>query len=263
MNVNQVIHVNIHDISGKEVAPGVTERVLLRSDQTTPGGLSARHYILTQGELVFDEPNVEYQHYIIGGCALFGRRLVHGETAIFVPCARTHMGRHRFVHQGEGELRMLTVTYKLPRKNFRWAKTRIKNLYEVPQSAANYVGYSQLFTEEEHAVMGALRMQALDVQTDPPLWSRGPPHDMDPETVMYFLRGTGECSPNKYKVGPGSLVYAPEMVDHTIWNTSKRYPLQYLVLEFVEQDRMWTERGHKNQGSRRHRNYPRSQGSRA
>jgi len=244
---DSIMHVNISDIAPLQLASGIAERTLLRPNQTVPGGLSVRHHVVTSGELVFDEPDVEYQHYVIAGSAVFGMRLVHGESAIFVPGNRRFgkTQKHSFIHQGESELRILTITYKIPRPNFRWAKTRIRNLYEAQQSAANWSGYAQIFSEEEHAVMGALRMHAVDVQTEPPLNSR--PEHNDPETVMYFLRGTGEVRPGdkKYQVRPGSLIYAPEGVNHGIYNTSDKFPLQYLVVEFVEQDKMWTERAYQ------------------
>lgn len=238
------MHIRLSDVKGREISEGVTERILLKPDQTRPGGLSARHYVLTQGEVTFAEPEVEYQHYMVSGAGLFGRRLVHGDTAIFVPGSRRfgEPGRHSISHQGEGELRLISVTYRIPRPNFRWAKTRIKNLYEVPASLGNIYA-QQLFTEEEHAVMGALRMHAIDVQTNPPL--NAMPLHKNPEEIMYFLRGTGEAvsGEERHKVGPGSLVYTPEGETHAIFNTSDRYPLQYFVLEFIEHDRMWTERG--------------------
>ena len=97
------LHVNIEDISGKELRQGVIERVLLRDDQSIPGGFSARHYTIQDGEIVFEEPDVEYQHYIIAGCALFGGRIIHSESAIFVPGNQKfdEQRKHRFEHMGK------------------------------------------------------------------------------------------------------------------------------------------------------------------
>jgi len=238
------MHINIEERKGKEISPGVIERELLSRDQTSPGGLAVHHYVLTRGEVVFGEQNVEYQHYIISGCGGMGGKLVHGETAIFVPGSQRwgEPRQHKIAHEGEGELRIVTASYKTRRTNFRWAKTRSRNLYQTTVNISNIIN-QQLITEEEHAVMGALRMHALDVQTHPPL-SNNPEHK-NPEEIMYILRGTGEAisGDNRYHVKPGSLIYAKEGDTHGIYNTSKELPLQYFVLEFIEHDRSWTEKG--------------------
>ena len=240
------MHVNIRDVKGVEVAPGVIERVLLHREQSTPGGLEVKHHILAEGEIVFDEQKVEYQHYIVSGCARMGGRFIHGETTLFVP-GNSRFGekhRHTITHAGENELRVVTASYKLPRFNFRWAKTRSRNLYQAPMNLSNIVN-QQLITEEEHAVMGALRMHALDVQTHPPLMVN--PEHKNPEEIMYILRGEGRavCDKDSYMVSPGSLVYSREGDVHGIYNTSDKLPLQYFVLEFIEHDKMWTERGYR------------------
>jgi len=241
------MHINIEEVEGKEISPGVIEKKLLSRDQSSPGGLAVHHYVLSSGELVFGEENTEYQHYIISGCGRMGGRLVHGETAIFVPGAQRwgKVRKHSIAHTGEGELRIITASYKTGRQNFRWAKTRVKNLYETTANISNIVN-QQLITEEEHAVMGALRMHALDVQTHAPL-ANNPAH-INPEEIMYVLRGTGEAvtGNSRYEVKPGSLVYAKEGETHGIYNTSPTYPLQYFVLEFIEHDRAWTEKGLQN-----------------
>ena len=249
------MHVHIDDVQAVEIAPGVVERVLLKADKSKPGGLAAKHYILTNGgQVVFDDPLTEYQHYIIQGVAARGGPngdLVHSDTAIFVPCpdrfpekGKTPVAKHIFAHAGEGELRILTLSYKLPRPNFRWAKGRTKNLFQVPQyhSSRQMVGYTQLFSEEEHAVMGALRMHAVDLQTNPPGYSL--PEHRNPEEIVYVLRGEGEALSGKetHKVRPGSLVYTPEGEVHSVRNTHESLPLQYICIEFIDHEKMWAER---------------------
>jgi mannose-6-phosphate isomerase-like protein (cupin superfamily) len=239
------MHINIKDVSGTEISPGVIKRELLKRNQTSPGGLAVHHYTLTKGEAEYGESNVEYQHYIVSGCGRMGGKFVHGDTAIFVPGNQRwgEVRKHRIAHAGEGELRIVTASYKTNRKNFRWAKTRSRNLYQTIPSISNIIN-QQLFTEEEHAVMGALRMHAIDVQTHPPLANN--PEHKNPEEIMYILRGTGEAisGENRYNVQPGSLIYAKEGDDHGIYNTSDKLPLQYFVLEFIEHDKMWTEKGY-------------------
>jgi mannose-6-phosphate isomerase-like protein (cupin superfamily) len=236
------MHVNIDEISGIQIEEGVIERQLLRRDQTASRNLEVKHYVLKRGQVTFLQENVEFQHYIISGCALFNGRYLHGETAIFVPGNKRfgEFEAHTLKHSGEGELRILSTIYHTPRSNMRWTKPRIKNLYEVP------IGYSgmyaqQLFTEEEHAVMGALRMHSLDLQTHAPgieLTTH-----KNPEEFGYFLRGTGEVYADSecFSIRPGSLVYTAEGVPHSIKNTSKTIPLQYLAFEFTEQDKSWSE----------------------
>ena len=240
------MHINITDVEAINLAPGVEERVLLRPKQTASGDLTVKHHTLTGGEIAFIEKSVEYQHYIISGCALMRGRLLHGDTGIFVP-GSSRFGephKHVFTHSGEGALRILTVIYKIPRPNFRWAKTRIKNLNQVKGSLGGMFA-QQIFTEEEHALMGALRMHSLDVQTHAP--GVVLPIHRNPEEFAYILRGTGEVfSGNDWvRVRPGSLVYTAERVPHAVKNISEELPLQYVAFEFTNQDESWTEMGRK------------------
>jgi len=236
------LHVNLNDVDGIIISEGVTEKILIKRNQTASGNLEVKHHILTGGEVLFDEKNVEYQHYIISGCAIFNGRYLHGETAIFVP-GNIKFDKHKshsFLHSGEGELRILSAIYRIPRPNFRWAKIRIKNLYQVPIKYSGMYA-QQLFTEEEHAVMGALRMHSLDLQTHAPGIEL--PTHRNPEEFGYFLRGVGEAKAGNstYVVTPGSLVYTPEGIPHSINNPSPNIPLQYLAFEFTEQDKSWSE----------------------
>ena len=240
------MHINIDEIKGKKISPEVVERVLLREDQSTPGGLSVVHHTLTGGEVVFGQQGAEFQHYIVSGCGRMGGKFVHSETAIFVP-GSSRWGdphKHRIAHDGEGELRVVTAIYKTDRPNFRWAKTRSRNLYQAWPSVSAITN-QQLITEEEHAIMGALKMHALDIQTHAPL--TGNPEHKNPEEVMYVLRGNGEaiCGENHYQVKPGSFIYSKEGEIHGIYNRDEKRPLQYFVLEFIEHDKMWTERGYR------------------
>jgi len=240
------MHFNTAEVDAVELALGVLERVLLRPEQTESGALTVKHHTLTGGKITFVEEGVEYQHYIISGCALMRGRILHGDTGVFDP-GSSRFGEaheHGFAHTGEGELRILTVIYKIPRPNFRWAKTRIKNLYQVEGSLGGMFA-QQIFTEEEHALMGSLRMHSLDVQTHAP--GVVLPTHRNPEEFAYILRGTGEVlSGNEWvKVRPGSLVYTGEGVQHAVKNTSDEHPLQYVAFEFTRQDESWTEMGRR------------------
>ena len=240
------MHINIDQIKGKIVSPDVIERALLQEGQSTPGGLKVVHHTLSGGEVVFEQQSAEFQHYIVSGCGRMGGKFVHSETTIFVP-GSSRFGdphRHRIAHEGEGELRIVTAIYITDRPNFRWAKTRSRNLYQAWPSISTITN-QQLITEEEHALMGALKMHALDIQTHAPL--TGNPEHKNPEEIMYVLRGTGEaiCGEDKYQVKPGSFIYSKEGEVHGIYNRNDKLPLQYFVLEFIEHDKMWTERGYR------------------
>ena len=252
------MHVNIEDIPGREIAPGVVERVLMRwSEGDNEGMCSAYHYTLTDGgTLVINEPMTEFQHYIISGRTTGAS----ADTAIFSPAGSHNpetqakgLRTQRFTHSGEGETRIFTAAYRVPRPAFRWAKSRSRHLYETPWVSRSNIVASQVFIEEEHAIMGALRMHALDIQTHPPGQHKGGSIDEDgtyhghrnPAEIMFFLRGTGKAMAegSVYDVRPGSFLYSREGIEHGIWNTTDDI-LEYICLEMIEHDKSWTERGY-------------------
>jgi len=249
------MHVHIDDVEPVEITPGVVERVLMRPEDSVPPGFGARHYVLTNGgTVVFDEPMTEWQHYIISGHVVGA----HQDTAIFVPAgnhdkAQQLQGkcRHSFTQWGEGEARIITLLHRVPRPAFRWAKSRRINLFELPSPHAERWGATQLFKEEEHAIMGALRMHAIDVQTHP--GHHHHPKHRNPEgrlgEVMYFLRGHGEAIAEgiRKEVRPGSFLHSGMRLGelggvHGIYNPTDDI-LEYFVVELVEQDKSWTGRG--------------------
>jgi quercetin dioxygenase-like cupin family protein len=247
------LHVNVKNIPGKKITPGVNERILLSSVKSELSRPTVKHYTLSkEGQIVFGSPLTEYQHYIIQGCVTQNDpngSLLHQDTAWFVPCNTPWGGetarKHSLHHAGEGEVRVLSILYETPRPAFRWAKSRSRNLHEVPQphSARRLVSYIQIFKEEEHASMGALRMHAMDVQTNPP--GVGLPDHKNPEEVMYVLMGRGVAFSDgeSHEISSGSMVYTPEGAVHGIRSVEET--LVYLVVEFVNQARMWSERGNR------------------
>jgi hypothetical protein len=46
-------------------------------------------------------------------------------------------------------------------------------------------------------------------------------------------------------VKPGAFIYSKEGEIHGIYNRDIKLPLQYFVLEFIDHDKMWTERGYR------------------
>jgi len=254
------MHINIDDIPGKEIAPGVVERVLMRPEEGDDAGMiSAYHYTLTDGgTLTIEKEMTEFQHYIISGRTTRGG----ADISLFSP-AGTHdpvnqakgFRAQRFTHAGEGEARIFTVAYKVPRPAFRWAKSRSKHLFQVLSPHQTGIGYTQIFTEEEHAIMGALRFHAVDIQTHPPGQHKGGFDEeggyrghRNPEEIMFFLRGTGKAMAEGvlYDVHPGSYLYTREGTLHGIWNPTDDI-LEYICMECIEHDKCWTEKGYHGQ----------------
>ena len=112
------LHVNVRDVPGKTVSSGVVERRLLGLDQSSPGELTVRHYVLsTGGNVVFASPLTEYQHYVVQGCGAKNApdgELLHQDSAWFVPCNAPWGGEpvreHSLYHTGEGKVRVVTVS---------------------------------------------------------------------------------------------------------------------------------------------------------
>ncbi|MCK5347473.1 MAG: cupin domain-containing protein [Candidatus Heimdallarchaeota archaeon] len=257
------MHRNIDDVAGIEISPGVFERVLMSKEEgDTEKMCSAHHYTLFDGgELVIENPMTEYQHYLISGRTTSGT----ADTAIFAP-AGSHYPQnqakglrvHRLKHVGEGETRIFTVAHQVPRPAFRWAKSRTRHLFQVPSTHQTSISATQIFTEEEHAIMGALRFHAIDIQTHPPGQHKGTINEKgeyighrNPAEIMYFLRGTGKAMAEgvMYDVRPGSYLYTREGTLHGIWNTTNDI-LEYICMELIEHDKSWTERGYQGETNR-------------
>ena len=61
-----------------------------------------------------------------------------------------------------------------------------------------------------------------------------------------MMRGNAEMliGDKKYELRPGSLAYIEKEETHAITNTSEN-PMHYFVIEYIEQDKMWSERGYQ------------------
>jgi quercetin dioxygenase-like cupin family protein len=85
-------------------------------------------------------------------------------------------------------------------------------------------------------------MHAVDIQTNTPgITLRD---HKNPEEIMYFLRGKGAgvAEGVEHEVRAGSFLYTPEGDIHGIRRVDET--LQYVVIEFVHHDKMWTERAY-------------------
>jgi mannose-6-phosphate isomerase-like protein (cupin superfamily) len=252
------MQVHIDNVTPNEIVPGVLERELLSFNQSATKELRVSHYTITNGEIIFEGDKIEYQHYIISGCGYWYRKLhsglasdtamrklgalLHSDTAIFVP---SNKNPHSIMNVGESPLIVLTHAYKLPTPNFRLAKSATSQLYKARVNIHADMVHQPLFTEVEHVLLGARRAHAVDMQTHAPLGTI--PVHTNPEETLYFLRGWGEALSEdvRFKVRPGSFVYTPEGATMGIFNTNETYPLQYLCMEFTEQDKGWSDRGYQ------------------
>ena len=222
--------VNVKDVKVRDIAKGVTERILLKPENNgngPPGDLEVKHYVLEKGGVLeLTNNGAERQDYIICGSVFFSNKYIHGNTTVFSPS----FAKVKYIHSGETEARIISTTYTVPHPTHRWAKTRVSTLTEDYEE--------QLMTEEFHALTGAHRFHAIDIQT----FDRTP--HTNPEETAYVLRGKGIMSVDdqEYEVESGSLVYAPEGAVHGVRNTGPANTLQYYVMEFAEQDKMWSQR---------------------
>jgi hypothetical protein len=238
------MHINVNDLSGEEISPGVVERVLMTNKESKPGGLGAKHYTLTEGgEVVFKDPLTEYQHFIIQGVgAMDGQNgdLIHADTAWFVPCPKSlkanekPLAKHSIAHTGEGEVKILSLSYKISEPKLKWVEGKTKNLFQVPQyhSSSQIVGFTQIFSSEELSSLGAEKVNGVIIQTNTAGIALN--NKKGPEEVIYVLRGWGKGVANdkKYDISPGSFLYSQEEGIRGIKNTHTRYPLQYLLVQF-------------------------------
>jgi mannose-6-phosphate isomerase-like protein (cupin superfamily) len=94
-------------------------------------------------------------------------------------------------------------------------------------------------TEEFHGLVGAHRFHALDVQ------DMDVPEHKNPEETAYFIAGRGKMrsGDNMYDFRSGTLVYVEEEATHWIKSDQESgQPLHYFVMEYTEQDKMWSSR---------------------
>lgn len=232
-------YINKDEVQGEEISPGVVRRVLLPPEQNgggPSGDLTVTHYTLTEGGvLTLDKPGVEYLDYIISGAALIPRRArtryYFSNTTLFVAPNKIHS----YVHAGESDLCIISHEYTVSRPSFQTSGIRIAELSDYWREPAP-------MSREFLGLIGAQRINLVTVQ----LWDRD--EHTNPEETCYFMRGSAEMiiGDKRYKLRPGSLAYIEKDEIHAIRNTSEKgHPMHYLVLSYIEQDKMWSERGYQ------------------
>lgn len=232
---------NINRISEEKTAYGAKKRTLLKNVNSETGGLEVTHYVLSKGcKVEYASRNSEYQHYVIQGCAAKNDEngdLLHQDSAWFVPCTagsrENKTRRHAICHAGEGEVRILTISYDVGDSIQRWPRSRSKNVNEVnqPHSANRVLSDVKIFKEEEYIAMGSKRTHRLSQQTV--TGGVNIPEHSNLEQVLYVLMGVGllydDCE--NQEIGPGSMIYTPEGKVCRIKSVEN---LQYIVVEFLE-----------------------------
>jgi quercetin dioxygenase-like cupin family protein len=83
-------------------------------------------------------------------------------------------------------------------------------------------------------------MHGVDIQINTP--STILRDHKNPEEVMYILRGAGigVAEGIEHEISAGSFLYTPEGDIHGIRRVDET--LQYVLVEFIHHDKMWTER---------------------
>ena len=243
------MHVIATDVDPINVKQGVTSRTLLKPENSQSGVVNVSHITLQPGsKMVFDEPMTEYLHYVIKGCVGFGGLdgdLLPSNTAIFIPCAKTgtepYASKHIIAQTGESETRLLTVACKVSKPAFSWAKRIDRNLYHVPQyhSGKQVTGQTKVLREEELMVLGSSRIHCVKVQTQA-TGTTIPPYS-GPEEIIYQLSSEGELNSEgkRVKTRPGSFIYTPAGEMHSINNKHDRFPMQYVLVELVDHEKIW------------------------
>ncbi|MBQ03220.1 hypothetical protein CL673_00695 [Candidatus Bathyarchaeota archaeon] len=242
------MHVIATEVNPINTKQGVEIRTLLKHENSQSGVLSVSHITLQPGsEIVFNDPMTEYMHYVIQGCIGFGGLsgdLLPSNTAIFIPCTKTgtepYIAKHTIAQTGEAETRLLTVACKVSKPAFSWSRRLDRNLYHIPQyhSGKQITGQTKVLNEQELIGLGASRIHCVKVQSQA-TGTEIPPY-CGPERIMYQLSSTGELDSDgdKVRTRPGSFIYTPEGEMHSVNNTHEKFPMQYVLVEFVDHEQV-------------------------
>jgi mannose-6-phosphate isomerase-like protein (cupin superfamily) len=225
--------VSIDDVEGREIAPGVIERVLLKPEQTNgrpSGDLTVKHYTLSKGgTLSIGSRDAEHLEYVITGTVLRPRaersRYLFANTVVLAPYGTSTV----YIQAGEGEARILSHVYSIPNPTKGWGRAdsqELEDYWGERQSHAPMPAAAKMHR------MGGVSPQLKDITLH-----------TNPAETAYFMRGRGtmRSGDRVYDVSPGSLVYTMEHELHEIRNSDIiNDPLHYIVIEFHDHDPSWT-----------------------
>lgn len=228
---------------------GVEIRTLVCPADTASRRFCLRHLTLKPSEAhEFADLREETIYYIVSGR---GTLTVVLENAPWKLVLETDMAiwmppgiRHAFKNTGEGNLRCMSMAYKLNDDIYdREAQGAIWNFKIVRKEGApayDYVGYVNrvIFSEAELKALGAKNISIFEFETIHPTGMLQPtppilPHMVDREEAWYFLRGEAEFVMNDRErvLRPGDAVYLPAGIKHSIANVSGEDLVQYLIAE--------------------------------
>ena len=215
---------------------GITEYLLLTPEQTVNHNAGLKLLMFDDdAALEVPESKNEFSYYLLSGRgsltfpkhASQSRYTIDPDTAMWVPAGKKHM----IVNKGEGSFRCLSAHCRTRRQHAANGSARILNMSHF--QIHNLVGFISrtIFSPELLATSGASRTIGVDLETLTPHSTLGP-HEHE-EEILYMLRGRGflEIDGRELQVRPGSTVYTPPHVIHSVHNTEDDN-FQYLVYEF-------------------------------
>jgi len=231
--------VNVNDVKPTQINDLVLERVLLPKKESKGGNVEAVHWVLLPGGQ-FTIPSVDRREgalYVISGRGLLQSRdgdATRGVTLYADMAFWFAKGAFVMSNKSEGEMRVLLVTTTVERDHYEFTRPRMQYFHCAPlRLQSGYVARA-MFSTQEIATSGGLRTHAMEVETLAPNYEAA--LHVDPEEVLYVLRGQGEMETGgkREDIGPGTLVYSPDHTPHGLWNTSNIDNMEYMVIEFNE-----------------------------
>ena len=210
---------SIKDVKGKEIATGVMERILVSADETASKSLTLKHLVIESGckygpvqtgageallYCISGHGNLTYRG--IFAPQYFTLYEFEGDKFSLIPPARDFY----IVNLGEGSLRMVHVSYKLPEMKPRgmveiFSKDNPPRTDMVPGVISRV-----LLPPEVISAKGMEKFAAFESETMSP-HSKAGPQTFSPntETIAYLIRGEGKVTVDKQelRLGPGTAVY--------------------------------------------------------
>jgi mannose-6-phosphate isomerase-like protein (cupin superfamily) len=215
---------------------GITEYTLLTPEQTVNRNAGLK-LLIFDGDATLEVPESknEFSYYLLAGRGSLAfpkhvgqsRYTIDPDTAMWIPAGKKHM----IINKGEGPFRCLSAHCRTRPRHAANGRARILNLSH--SQIHNLVGFISrtIFSPELLAISGASRTIGVDFETLTP-HSTLDSHEHE-EEILYMLRGRGfvKIGGKELQVRPGSTVYTPPHIIHSVHNTEDDN-FQYLVYEF-------------------------------